>query len=134
MRRLPTALLTSLLLAVSLGHQPGIELRGTPRCPGILRVEGRKGRGGRRMAPVWRLQPRDPAALLVDQHGGIMPPGRESEFYNKIRELSWVLDVAREHDRAQRRGAPEQATLRRGEFGPREADDRGLRGRVVLGH
>ena len=112
-------------------YQTGIE---ESRPAGV--VERRFGKRGekalwRRMAPVRRPQPRNPAALLIDQDRRIAPLDRLTQCSDQSLQLNGIGAVPGKQDKAERICFREEGLLVPGKLGPLTAEDDRVRRRPV---
>jgi hypothetical protein len=77
----------------------------------IARIEFAEQPRRRRLAPMWRPQPRDAAAFLVDQDRRLGSRHAGAQVFGQAACLIGSLDVAGEEDEAQRIGITEERAL-----------------------
>jgi hypothetical protein len=105
------------------GEQACIEPHCLRRPVAVAAGELAEACGGRRGAPLRRLQPGDAAAFLVDQHRRVAPH-RLAQIGDQTRDLRRRFDVAQEDDEAERIGGAEEAPFGIGERRSGAAVDR----------
>ncbi len=60
---------------------------------------------------MWRPQPRNASAFLVDQDRRIAATDRVTQFRCQRSHLRWIIDIAAKQDKAERIGAAEEFPL-----------------------
>ena len=105
------------------GQQTGIEPGRLEPGIGIAGIEVAQQPGRRRLAPLRRPQPGNPAAFLVDQDRRLAARHAGTQLVDQAARALDRVDVAGEQDEAQRIGIAEEGTLLRRQFRPGAAQN-----------